>query len=349
MKRKYIRPGSANVYIVITLLLIISCSKKEDKVEVPLPHTDATVKIAKWKGNKKAALTLQFDDSTPGQATLGIPALNSRNITGTWYVNPGRFEFNDNIDIWENDAPEGGQELANHTMNHSGANSYEETVSEVGEASKVIWRIRNEQDYGSLIAFNRGGGTTWNEDDLAGVLADFKNIDRQSYLGIKVLAKSILPRSNAAQMYEIIPQVLKDSIIGRVHFHGIAAEDGNPPMDYGNGAVWIKDFEEFLDQLVTIKNEIWIGGYIAVYKYIKERETAALNIVQYNSGRYAVNLTSDTDQYYNEPLTVVANLPVDWKNCTVKHNGSESNYSIEKGLLIFDAVPNKGEISITEK
>ena len=79
-------------------------------------------------------------------------------------------------------------------------------------------------------------------------------------------------------MFEIIPKVLADSTLGGIYFHGIAAENGNPPMDGGNAAVWINEFETFLDRLVEIKDDIWYAGYISVYKYIKELQTASISI-----------------------------------------------------------------------
>lgn len=337
-----------NMYLLIAFIILVSCDKKE--VEVPLPYSEGTVRLAKWKDDKKSVVTLQFDDSTPGQATLGVPALNKRGIVGTWYVNPGGTSFNKYIDYWRNVAPSGGQELANHTMTHTGASTYDEVVYEVGEASKVIWGIRKQENFASLIAFNRGGGTSWNEDDLAKVLKEYKNIDRQSYVGIPVKALSVPKGSDANKMFELIPKYVNDSNIIRIHFHGIAAENGNPPMDWGNGAVWINEFETFLDKLVAVKDDIWIGGYIAVYKYIKELQTATVSIAQYSDDRYSIDLTSEMDaKYYDEPLTVLVYLPNEWKNCIIAHNGNEKEYAVKNGVLMFDAPPNNGSISLTRK
>ncbi len=334
------------MYFLIFVFLLTFCKKKDE--QIPLPYSEGTVRIAKWKDDKKSVVTLQFDDSTPGQATLGVPALNQRNIVGTWYVNPGRDEFNTYINSWKT-AQSGGQELANHTMSHTGASTYNEMVYEVGDASKIIWGLRNHENFESLIAFNKGGGTSWNGLDIETVLEEYKNIDRQSYVGIPVKALSVPSGSNANSIFEIIPNNLNDSNIIRIHFHGIAADNGNPPYDYGNAAVWINEFEAFLDELVAIKKDIWIGGYIAVYKYIKERQTATISIDQYSDDRFAINFTSEMDvKYYNEPLTLLVYLPQEWKNCLIKDDGNEKSYEVQNGVLMFDALPNKGEISLTK-
>lgn len=337
------------ILAVLGFSLLFSCSEDNGINETPLPETEATVEIAKWQGNKKAAITLQFDDSTPGQATLGVPALIKRNIIGTWYVNPGSSVFNEYLNEWK-EAVSGEQEIANHTMTHTGAATYEETVYEVGEAAKIIWNLRGEDDFASLMAFNRGGGTSWNEDDLEAVLEEYKNIDRQSYVGIKVLAKSVSPGSDAEQMYEIVPTVINEGIIGRVHFHGIASENGSPPYDYGNGAVWIKEFETFLDKLVAIEDEVWIGGYIEVYKYIKEKNTAKAKITQYTNNSFSIELTSGMDDnYYNEPLTLIVDLPFEWETCIIIQNEKEEIVTLTGKQLIFNAAPGSEKIWLKEK
>jgi len=329
--------------IIISMLFSSSCKKNKKEDDNFNPNTDIAIKIAKWQGNKKAAVSLQFDDSTPGQAQLGVPALISRGITGTWYVNPGRDAFIANKNVWENIAPAGNQELANHTMHHHGANSYNDIVSEVGDAAKIIWKIRGDKDFGSFIAFNKGGGTSWNENDLESVLYEYKNIDRQTNLGIRRLAHSIPSGSNANTMFTIIPRVIEDSINGRLNFHGIAAENGNPPMDWGNAAVWIVEFEKLLDKLVAVRDEIWIGGYIEIYKYIKEKEKATVQIQKNTESDYTVRLTSDTDPlYFDEELTVVAAILGDWETCEVSYNGESKTYKVKNGNVTFDAKPNKG-------
>ncbi len=336
------------IYFVLVLFMVSSC--KSEKKDIPYPYTEGTARIAKWKDDKKAVVTLEFDDSTPGQATLGVPALNARKMVGTWYVNPGRDEYISNINIWENIAPAGGQELANHTMTHTGATTMDQVVYEVGEASKRIWQIRGQAIYGSLIAFNRGGGTTWNEADLAKVLSDYDNIDRQAYIGVPVSALTVVAGSDANAMYVYIPNAIADSTIARIHFHGISAINANPPMDSGNAAVWINEFNAFLDKLDNIKSEIWIAGFIQLYKYIKEQQTATLTIAQFSEELFKITLQSSMDtKYYDEPLTIVAYLPVSWTNCLVSYDGTEKTIPVNNGVAMFDARPNKGDISLLKK
>jgi peptidoglycan/xylan/chitin deacetylase (PgdA/CDA1 family) len=278
----------SRILFLALILIIVSCKAQDDKEEEkPFPYAEGTVRIAKWQGNKKSALNLLFDDSTYGQAMWGVPALNERNITATWFVNPNGEYYLENKSVWENDVHQNGQELANHTMNHDGASTMEEAEDEIGDAAKIIWQIRGDEPYGSLMAFNPGGGTSWNNLDITQLLEKYKCIDRVSVnIGVPVKAKTILPGSNVNDMLEYIPIFKNDSNIIRLHFHGIS--DDNDGDDKGNGAVWINEFKAFADELVKLKSELWISGFIQTYKYIQELKTATIKLEQYSDTRYKV-------------------------------------------------------------
>ena len=341
--------GIYQLMFLIILFVFVSCTKAQDeKEEEPLPYTEGTVRLAKWQGNKKAAVNLLFDDSTVGQATMGVPTLNERNLVATWFVNPNGEYYLQNKSIWENDVHQNGQELANHTMNHTGAGSQSEAEYEVGEAARIIWDIRGDAHYGSLMAFNQGGGTTWEGVDLESILETYKNINRVTVnIGVPVKAKTILPGSKANAMLEPISQYKNDSNIVRVHFHGIAAEEG--AKDYGNGAVWINDFKAFADELVNLKSELWISGFIQTYKYIQELKTATVKLEQYPD-KYKVELTCDKDEkFFDEPLTVLVYLSNEWEEFNVTQGSETIETEWKNGELKFNALPNMGDIVIEKK
>ena len=349
-----------NPYLIVKIFEILlfssyfaisGCSTNTVLQEEPLPDTEGSVKVAKWKDDKKAALTFMLDDSTPGQATLGLPAMNKRNLIGTWFVNPGTDYFADYRNYWEKIAPEGGQELADHTMNHIGASNPAEVLYEVGEAAKVIWKIRGEEIYSSLIAFQKGGSTEWDEASLNQVIKQFNLIDRDNNnLGESHYGASIQDGENTQQMSKRITEIINSTRWGLLTFHGIAKNAGSPPMDDGWAGVWINDFETFLDNVVAHTSELWVGGYIQVYKYIKERQTAKVSINQFSDSKFKVYLTSEMDEkYYNEPLTLIVNLPSGWTNCVVSQNDYKQSFNVKNGVLMCNGLPNKGDIIIEKQ
>ncbi len=242
------------------------------------PASPVDVEVARWRGNKQGAMIIRFDDSTLGHALCGLKAFGDRGLTGTWYVNPGRDGFNASVehpvsgetivlaDRWRA-APELGQELANHTMNHTYETSPALWRSEVEEASNVIWEIRHGlplKKKASLIAFNNSSSVAWPwppKDEVA-ILSDLSNVERQTYLGptyqaLPNPAFSVPAGSTADAMYcghpslslngagecvtgtgEVVTAgvngAIDNGVVYQACFHGILSTDSDNCADYTN-------------------------------------------------------------------------------------------------------------------
>lgn len=68
-----------------------------------------------WPNNKRAALSITFDDARVSQWENGIPILDEYNLKGTFYVLPHIIE--NNADAWKA-AAANGHEIGNHTVTH---------------------------------------------------------------------------------------------------------------------------------------------------------------------------------------------------------------------------------------
>ncbi len=318
------------------------------------PATIGEVKIAKWKYNKKAALLMYFDDSTYGQAQLGIPLLNKLKLVGTFFVNPGSQPYKDNKETWEFFSQKRGggcQELANHSMNHHGAADYDEADSEIGDPSKIIWTARGQEENASFIAFNRGGGTGWNitDDELLELLNKYRNINRlKNYIGEPMVGTQILPGSNSDTILRNKQEALDETKILMLSFHGIAKENGNPPKDWGNGAVYIEEFKKAMNNLKNQESHFWSAGYIQMHKYIWERKMTTPSLVKNNEKKYTINFTRDTSilkteiksqAFYNEPVTLLVKLPHWVNNCKVFQNDKVIPFAVTDGKLKINALP----------
>ncbi len=311
------------------------------------PNEIGEIKIAKWQGNKKAGLLMLFDDSTYGQAEIAIPFLNKLKLVGTFFVNTGSKPYNDNKHIWEFVSQKRGggcQELANHTMHHRGAKNENEAHIEIGEPSRIIWKARGESENGSLIAFNKGGGTGWNisKERIAEILKQYNNIDRlNNYIGEPMIGTQILPGSDAGTILRNRTEALNERKILMLSFHGIAKENGNPPKDWGNGAVYVNEFKSAMNILKAQENLFWSAGYIQMHQYIWERKTSTVKVNKTSTG-YTVYLSCEKPvKYYNEPLTLLMRIPHEIQSCKITQNGKTVSIGVEKGKLKFNAVPNK--------
>jgi peptidoglycan/xylan/chitin deacetylase (PgdA/CDA1 family) len=69
----------------------------------------------RWPDNKRAALSLTFDDARPSQIDTGVDVLNRNGVKATFYLVPRR--VNERLDGWKRAAAE-GHEIANHSRTH---------------------------------------------------------------------------------------------------------------------------------------------------------------------------------------------------------------------------------------
>jgi parallel beta-helix repeat protein len=310
----------------------------------------SSVTLTKWRDAKTAALVLQFDDSTPGQARLGLGALGSRNLPGTWYINPGLETYQDNLAYWES-APALHQELANHTMNHTDVSDLTQMQAEVADAAREIWRIRGHAENGSLMAFCQSDSTTWTwtAEQKAQILADLSNVDRQAnpgptYSGYKAYTVPTAASSDA--MYTLVPTIIESGNWGKICFHGITAVADT--TDSGYGAVHIDAFNAFLDRLTQEGSQLWFAGQIQLYKYAQEQQHTTATFTEQCSERIAFDLISTLGPLYDEPLTLRVQVPPTWTQCRVIQDSRETLRPVTSGSVLIDAVPNLGEVVLME-
>ncbi|MBW2264418.1 MAG: hypothetical protein JRG91_20830 [Deltaproteobacteria bacterium] len=332
----------------------------------PAPGIAGHTEIARWKHDRSAALTINFDDSTPGQATLGVPAMIVRGLTGTWFVNPGTSSYLAHQDRWETDAPAESQELANHTMDHAGAADYADAEYQIGEASRIIVSAY-PPSRSPLMGFNRGGGTTWNvtEEQVQSLLEEFHCIERAHSTGI-------YPATPGETMLTQIGDHLSSGgwadDWGNVHFHGICdpADAVNCVCDtpgtssncreYGggvnNGAVSLAQFETFLDGLITdsyFVDDVWIAGFISAHKYQAERNGSQVVMIPDTDERIVLCLSSPLDPaLYDESLTLMTELPGGWISCIANQDGVSTTCRIDGTTAFFEALPDGGAIVLSQ-
>mgnify|MGYP001037873804 CR=1 FL=1 len=86
----------------------------------PTPRNEVTTAIQSndfWPHAISGAVSLTFDDGLPSQIDHALPLLDSCEIKGTFYVNPGRGEWASRSSRWRQ-AGESGHEIGNHTTRH---------------------------------------------------------------------------------------------------------------------------------------------------------------------------------------------------------------------------------------
>jgi hypothetical protein len=318
----------------LVIFMILANDGDTKSVEIQnLDSIQVVTTIAEWKGDKKGAFTLSFDDSMVTQADVAVPAMLERGLVGTWFINPGKEHYQQRQHVWEQILPAASHELANHTMHHEGAKDLDEAEFEIGETARIIWSLR-PTGASKLLSFQRGGATDWNLTEEEWYLLD------QKYHLVHRTDSRSMTDANASEMIRHAQEALEQRTWVRVHFHGIGGE-------------WLpvepQDFFQLLDYLVSMKEDLWIGTYGSVYKYIQERDTAQASVLEATNQLIRLNLNADVAlELFDEPLTLITEIPTHWTSCKVNQAGQTNVYEVEDGFVQYEAVPGKGEITLTQ-
>ena len=273
--------------------------------------------IAKWYGNKAAAVSLRFDDSTDSHVNYVIPELNKYGIKATFMVNPGLGRYQKNKDFWEQEVPRSGHQLGNHTMHHRGAKTPEEADYEIGEVSRLIWRLH--PDKSKLLVFaSGGGGVRWGGRDWEKASKEYKELVKKYFLIDLYDGRHPALGANPKDGDDEIIRSIEKGISERGHQAIVFHDIGNPDLiDYLR---WIyrgykltlsrESFRKTIEFLHAKKNDVWTAPLGDVLKYEAEREGARLNILSKSPENVRVGLTVDTDaELYDHNLTVI----IPWK------------------------------------
>ena len=291
--------------------------------------------ILKWKDGKKAAFTLGFDDSAPSQLKNAIPELEKRKIVGTFYLVTGNKLYESLKPKWEAAAKSPFVVIANHTFTHQGASTAEELDPELAKCNEVLYALHPERKQPYLLAFGKPGGVPWKVTDaeVHAALEKHHLINRPPFAGPPLSYKSI------EQTLAVVDKALAKGDLGYLVFHGVGGDWLATPMDW---------FTAILDKLEQHRADLWLTDSASAAKYAKERDTAAVKVIESTPERIRLALTSSTDPaLYDQPLTVSTQIPASWKTCHVLQGRTKSEALIAEGGARYEAVPGEGDITLT--
>ncbi|MGD8765988.1 MAG: hypothetical protein PVG87_27015 [Desulfobacteraceae bacterium] len=288
--------------------------------------------IAKWKDDKEGAFTMNFDDSMISQADVAMPSIVERGLVGTWYVNPGMSRYKSRKNVWEEIAPQTGQDLAVHSMTHESVSNYADADWQLGENARIIWSLR-PPDASKLLSFCWPGATTWtiSEKQKKELMRKYHLIPRHSLISA---------RTDLGVDSKVLIKKVKEAILEKrwlsIHFHGIGDEYLSIEKD---------DFIQLLDYLFTVKDKLWISGFINVHKYVEERDSAKVAVLEKSENLIRMRLTSEKDpSLYDEPLTLITTVPAQWDNCLVVQDGKSVSRKVFNGEVMYSVIPGRGDI-----
>ena len=303
--------------------------------------------IARWYDDRKAALSIRFDDSHPTHLTKAIPILREYGFRGTFMVNPGepepgsrrRSDFRDHEAEWAACARQGDHELANHTAHHRGAADDDDMEAEIGQAAQAIWKLTPGKS--KLMALNLGGGTYWQTTrTLRYYLDKYHQFDASS----GSLGMDDVYGGRVAAFQEHLARHLQRGLWCRIHFHAIGEGLGTSEAN----------LRAALDVAKKHQSELWIAGMADIYKYQTERNASKLRLLEGSPNRLRFEILGQTDiALFDQPLTITVTHPQSPKPSGLRVRDAEGHaVSLRSGRTesaaawCFDVAPRNAVYSI---
>ena len=297
--------------------------------------TGLSVKICRWFGGKRSALSLRFDDSDPTHLSIVVPVLDEYGFRGTFMINPGRSDFQSRKKEWEALAAAGRHEFANHTMHHRGATSDIELKREIGDASEYIWGLFPRRS--RLVAMNIGGGTIITTvNPLQYFLDKYHVFPVWGSLGMDDVYGD-----RAAAFRRHLKSHVERGLWCRTHFHSIGA----------GLATSVEHFAEAMEVVNEFASEIWVAGLADAFKYQEEWKASRISLESPDLDEVMIRLTCLSDpELYDHPLSLEVVLPETWNSYDVSVSQALGlpvqfvNQPSERGghVLRFDVAPVTG-------
>lgn len=319
---------------------------------VPLQYT-----IAPWLDNKKAAVSLTFDDGIPGQFAVAVPLLNRYGFKGTFFmsvaiVNSQHIKWGD-----INKAALQGHEIGNHALTHPHfiKMPLDSIAWESTESNKQMDALLPAQRMIThAYPFGEGGGNTGKDKGIRKTVAPYFIAARATQNKPYPYNKYDFAATND-DYYNINSQMIADSAsmknFGDAIDQTIAVGGWFCPTYHGIHDGWIitptNVFEQHLKELEQRKASVWIAPFKNVVQYHKERNSAKLKAIRQTADKWILSLTDTltNSQNWDQPLTI--NLTVKKnKPIRITQDGKSLPFISTGNVVVFNAVPGKERIQL---
>lgn len=309
------------------------CEKMQGMEDIAINGmSHGSTRILRWPGARKAAFLLMFDDNAPTMVTNVIPELIRREMTGTFYINPGNQPYILQHHFWEHPLP--GIEYANHTFSHVGAWDEKQLDEEIQKCQEVIFQCYPARSVPRLVSFGRPGGVPWtiDPDAEARVFAKHNLIERPPYKGYP------FQFSSNDEILSLVDSALESGTMEYVAYHGIGGDWHPTPTEW---------FLALLDKLDQHREDIWITDPISWHKYSFEREGAHVFLLCTTPDKFFLRLDIVKDStFYDMPLTLETRVPKGWAQCEVCSNGRIFSVKADAGMIRYEATAGDIQISL---
>ncbi len=298
--------------------------------------------IARFPGDRAAAVSLTFDDGLPDHLSIVVPALEKHGMHGTFFLVTGTIP-NTAEDVAKPNAhaygkipwtvwkelAEKGQEIGNHSMTHKQLTklSDEDLAKEIDGGYQ---KIEEKIGHPPLTFCFPGNGHDERVD---------RYVARQHIAGRTRLVGYGGKEFTLEKANGMVEQAIAKRDWMVVMIHGI--KEGYDA--FGDPSV----FEKHLDFLAAQSDRVVVDTFANIAQYVAERDNAKLSTEKVPGG-VRLTLSTTLDKRYHFPLTIVIPAP-DAKEVKAvsKGDGKPLSTKIAQGAILVDVLPDGKPVDVT--
>ncbi len=298
---------------------------------IPAPY-----ELATWRGFSASAVSYTFDDNSPKQFSVAQPMFDEKGLQATFFCIVG----NPDWAVIESASAQ-GHEIGSHTLTHPDLTTLTDTevVTEESGAKDLIethtgkpcvsiaypfCTVPNESITSQYYSFAR----SCNGSLVPSTPSDFLSIGSLGADGDMDVASD-----NAASSGKWLVWLI----------HGIDDDAACCP-------ILSSKLQSNLDYVAANTDNWWVETFGNVSRYIQERDAAVLTVISSGTTNMTLQLTDSLDDaIFNYPLTLRRAMPSGWLAASVTQNGTVIPSQVVNGKLMFDVVPNGGDIVLSKQ
>ncbi len=335
-------------------------------------QTSITTEIAPWYNDQQAAVVLAFDDYSPGQKVIAIPQLMKRNMQATVFVVSDTAEWLGWDTVAEGSAA--GIEMANHTVSHHdfvydytdwtgtthppvGPDRYDAEVAYASERIKAHTGKTPRTFAFPFGSYNRDiqnylrdngfvAARAWDPNKHIVMPYDFNTWQGQYYdeAYYDLRSTNAYMLQDLKEFKSVLDFAISTGGLYILTWHSLVGKDG--------GADWSEVvpqevFEQQLDIVNAEKDDAWVTTFESAVKYHKQRAKASVTVLEHSPQQIVLSVTDTLDDtIYDHELTVSVKLPGNFGVAALTHKGEALPYRWDDQSIIFNVVPDSGEVII---
>lgn len=336
--------------------LLLTTLTTTQAAETDSAQTPTAIRIAKFKGDRTAAVSMTLDDGLRNQDDFAVPLLNQYGIRATFYVIPGLTPETNEEAAKKKPGDHGGiswprlkelaaqgHEIANHTWTHVPLTKIQDGQRVDLEPAKMDEQIAKAHDaikerigIAPFTFATPGNGTS---DVVRAAGYKYHPVIREHCERFGAWPPTSKDFT-AAQANAMVDRYLNkgEALVWMMH-----------AVTEGYNALSGPDIlEDHLMYLRSREDVIWIDTLAHVSRYTRERDAAKLTAsASAGHAEFKVECALDPT-VFNDPLTVVipANCPTDVL-VRYQKSGEKPPFEIHSDKILVQAIPSDQSVEVT--